>query len=61
MACHRRLALCDILLVLVTLIWALSAIRPHARWITYANLPYLTWVAFATVLQLTITYLNWGR
>jgi len=24
----------------------------------YANISYLAWVAFATVLQLTITYLN---
>lgn len=48
----------DILLVLGTLIWALAVIWPHFRWITYANIPYLLWVSFATVLQLTITYLN---
>jgi translocator protein len=29
------------------------------RWIIYANIPYLLWVCFATVLQFTITYLNW--
>ena len=52
------LAALDILLVLVTLIWAMLAIWPHARWITYIQIPYLLWVAFATVLQLTITYLN---
>lgn len=52
------LASIDILLVLSTLIWAMVAIYPHARWITYAQIPYLLWVAFATVLQLTITYLN---
>lgn len=28
-------------------------------WIVYANIPYLLWVSFATVLQFTITYLNW--
>jgi tryptophan-rich sensory protein len=55
---NNLLAAIDILLVLGTLIWALIAIYPHARWITYVNIPYLLWVTFATVLQLTITYLN---
>ncbi len=53
------LAAVDILLVLVTLIWALWVIFPYAPWVTYLNLPYLAWVMFATVLQLTVTYLNW--
>lgn len=53
------LAAIDIVLVLGTLIWALIAIWPHAKWITYANIPYVLWVMFATTLQLTITYLNW--
>jgi len=48
----------DILLVLGTLIWAMSAIYPYARWIFYVQIPYLLWVIFATILQLTITYLN---
>lgn len=52
------LAAIDILLVLGTLIWAMIAIYPHAHWITYIQVPYLLWVSFATVLQLTITYLN---
>ena len=55
---NNLLASVDILLVLGTLIWALIAIWPSARWIAYANVPYLLWVLFATVLQLTITYLN---
>ncbi len=55
----NELAAIDILLVLATLIWALIAIYPHSRWVTLINLPYLAWVSFATVLQLTITYLNW--
>lgn len=55
---NNLLAALDILLVLGTLVWALGAIWPHAKWIALANLPYLLWVAFATVLQLTITYLN---
>jgi len=55
---NNLLAAIDILLVLGTLIWAMVAIYPHARWITYLQIPYLLWVSFATVLQLTITYLN---
>ncbi len=55
------LAAVDILLVLATLIWALVAIWPHMRWIVYVNLPYLLWVGFATVLQLTVTYLNFNK
>lgn len=48
----------DILLVLGTLIWAMVVIYPHAKWITYIQIPYLFWVSFATFLQLTITFLN---
>ena len=55
---NNLLAAADILLVLGTLIWAMAAIYPHARWIAYVQIPYLLWVMFATVLQLTITYLN---
>ena len=55
---NNWLASLDILLVLGTLIWALIAIYPHVRWVSYVNIPYLLWVSFATVLQLTITMLN---
>lgn len=55
---NNFLAAIDILLVLGTLVWAMAAIYPHAKWITYIQVPYLFWVSFATVLQLTITYLN---
>lgn len=55
---NNLLAAIDILLVLGTLIWAMIAIYPYAHWITYIQIPYLLWVSFATVLQLTITYLN---
>jgi len=55
---NNFLAAADILLVLGTLIWAMIAIYPHARWVTYGQIPYLAWVSFATVLQLTVTYLN---
>jgi len=55
---NNFLAAIDILAVLVTLIWALVAIWPHRRWIALMNAPYLFWITFATVLQMTITYLN---
>ena len=48
----------DIILVLITLIWAIIVIWPRIKWIAYANIPYFLWVLFATILQLTITYLN---
>ncbi len=55
---NNLLASIDILLVLGTLIWAMVAIYPHAHWIAFVQIPYLVWVGFASVLQLTITYLN---
>ncbi|MFA6407216.1 MAG: TspO/MBR family protein [Candidatus Paceibacterota bacterium] len=55
---NNILASLDIILILGTLIWAMVAIYPHVRWIAYIQVPYLLWVSFATVLQLTITYLN---
>lgn len=55
---NNLLASIDILLVLATLIWALVAIYPHTKWVALINIPYLLWVSFATILQLTITYLN---
>jgi tryptophan-rich sensory protein len=58
---NNLLASIDILLILITLVWALIAIWKASlelRWIAYVNIPYLLWVSFATVLQLTVTYLN---
>jgi translocator protein len=55
---NNLLAAADILLVLGTLIWAIIAIWPHLRWVAYAQTPYLLWVLFATILQLTVTFLN---
>lgn len=59
---NNILASIDIALVLGTLVVALILLwrsAPKLRWIVYANIPYLAWVGFATVLQLTITHLNW--
>ena len=55
---NNLLASADILLVLATLVWAIVAIWPRLRWVGYLQIPYLLWVSFATVLQLTVTYLN---
>ena len=60
---NNLLASIDILLVLGTLIWLVSQKLPSVggadlNWIRYANIPYLLWVSFATVLQLTITWMN---
>jgi Tryptophan-rich sensory protein (mitochondrial benzodiazepine receptor homolog) len=56
---NNLLAAIDILLVLGTLGWAMYLIYPHVPWVMYINIPYFLWVSFATVLQLSITYLNW--
>ena len=55
---NNLLATLDILLVLVTLGWAMKVIYPYMRWVAYIQIPYLLWVSFATILQLTITVLN---
>lgn len=55
---NNLFAAIDIIFILGTLVWAMVAIYPYAQWIAYIQIPYLLWVSFATVLQLTITYLN---
>jgi tryptophan-rich sensory protein len=55
---NNYLAAVDILLVLGTLIWLIVAIFPYAPWVSYINIPYLAWVSFATILQLSVTWLN---
>lgn len=55
---NLTLASVDILVVLVTIVWAMIAIWPRYRWVAVAQLPYLAWVSIATVLQLSITWMN---
>ncbi len=55
---NNLLASIDILLILATLVWAIVVIYPHFKWIAIVNTPYLLWVIIATVLQLTITWMN---
>lgn len=55
------LAAVDILIVWGTIIWMSVAIWKHYRWVSLAQIPYFAWVSIATVLQLSITAMNWGR
>lgn len=56
---NNLLAFIDILVVLFTIVWCMKSIWPYNRIIAYAQVPYLLWVSFATVLQASITWLNW--
>ncbi len=56
---NNVLASLDIVLILVTLIVALVMVYPYVRIVALLNIPYLIWVCFATVLQFTITFLNY--
>jgi translocator protein len=55
------LATVDILIVWTTIIWCVVAIWPHLKWVAVAQGPYFVWVSIATVLQMLITAMNWGR
>jgi tryptophan-rich sensory protein len=58
---NNYLASLDVVLVVVTLVWALALVWihvPHLRWVMYVNIPYLAWGLFATCLQFSINYLN---
>jgi tryptophan-rich sensory protein len=55
------LAAVDILIVWATIIWMVVAVWRHYRWVAVAQVPYFVWVSLATVLQLSITAMNWGQ
>lgn len=49
-----KLALTDLVLVVITLIWLLVALwtrLPEHRWLVWINVPYLLWVLYALALQ----------
>jgi tryptophan-rich sensory protein len=52
------LATVDILVVWATIIWCVVAAWPHFKWVAIAQAPYFVWVSLATVLQLSITWMN---
>jgi len=55
------LASVDILIVWGTILWMMVAVWKHYKWIAIGQVPYFVWVSIATVLQLSITWSNWGR
>jgi tryptophan-rich sensory protein len=55
------LASADILVVWVTIIWMMGAVWRHYRWVAVTQVPYLIWVSLATVLQMSIMAMNWGK
>ncbi|MCO6455521.1 MAG: tryptophan-rich sensory protein [Pirellulaceae bacterium] len=55
------LASVDILIVWGTILWMMVAVWKHYKWVAVAQVPYFVWVSIATVLQLAITWWNWGR
>ena len=54
-----HLAAVDISVVWVTIVWMMLVIWPHYKWVAAAQVPYLVWVSIATVLQVSITWMNW--
>ncbi len=56
---NNLIASVDIVLILATLVWCFIAIGQDKRWVVYVNIPYFIWVMFATVLQISITILNY--
>lgn len=56
---NNFLAAVDVVLVWVTIVWIIFTIYPILPWVAYLQAPYLIWVSIATILQLTVTYLNW--
>lgn len=53
------LATADILIVWGTIPWMAASVWPHFRWVAVAQLPYFVWVSTATVLQVSILWMNW--
>ena len=53
------LAAADILIAWVTILCGIAVVWPVYRWVAVAQIPYFVWVCIATVLQLSITAMNW--
>lgn len=56
----RGLATLVILVVLGTIVWTISELQPFSEhpWLIGMQIPYLLWVAFATVLQVSVWWMN---
>ena len=55
---NLTLASIDIVVVWGSILWMIAAIWKHYRWIAIAQIPYLIWVTLATILQLSISWMN---
>lgn len=55
------LAAVDIVIVWATIVWMVVAVWRQFRWVAVAQVPYFVWVSIATVIQLSITAMNWGN
>ena len=53
------LSCADILIVWATIIWCVIVVWPVYKWVAVAQVPYLVWVSTATVIQVSITAMNW--
>jgi len=53
------LAAVDIVIVWATLLWCMIVVWPVYKWVAVAQAPYFVWVSIATVIQLSITVMNW--
>lgn len=51
----------DIFIVWATIFWCVVVVWPVYKWIAVAQVPYFVWVSTATVIQVSITAMNWGR
>lgn len=58
---NLQLAAMDILIVWASILWMVIAVWRNYRWVALAQVPYFIWVSLATVLQLSITTMNWGK
>ena len=55
------MAAIDIVIIWATIIWMVVAIWRRYKWVAVAQIPYFVWVSIAGVLQLSITFWNWGK
>jgi tryptophan-rich sensory protein len=53
------LAAADILIVWGTILWCVIAVWPVYKWVAVAQVPYFVWGSVASILQLSITAMNW--
>ena len=56
---NLTLAAVDIVIVWVTILWCVVDIWSVTRWVGAAQVPYFAWVSIATVIQLSITWMNY--